>query len=136
MDPRKTGQAHANRKHLLGKVEECIRAANQAVSDSTYVIQTHDAFVKAVGEEFENRDTRLQTQGEWIQQVEGTALTAEKSANLAHGRIDVMHADVAVFFYRLTIWQRLRWVLFGVLPAFRQIREDAQASAIVAEVQA
>ena len=120
--------AAVTKRKVLDTVELCVKAANQAVSDSAHVIQTHDAFVKAVGEAFEQRDTRINAQGEWLDQVDGsiTALNEsvkalDNSAGLAHERVTNLRSEVTHFLRDLTFRERLRWLLFGYVPAKPEI---------------
>lgn len=113
------GEAHITKKRVLGKVEACVSATNENIQATQELLATHNALVERVDTEFKARDQRLQSQGEWIEQVEGTADAAHALAKQLDERLRDLSVDYAHLyacvriFIGLRFWARVRYALLG-----------------------
>lgn len=113
--------ATVTKKVVLGKVLDAITAANKACTRADKLTELHTAFVDDVKTRHTEHNTRLNSQGEWIEQVEGTADAASALAQELDERFAELINEVGVLRVRqgilldLTVWGRVK-LLFGVLP--------------------
>jgi hypothetical protein len=72
-------EAAVTKRKVLGKVEECVGAVNDALARVEVVADKHNAFTGELGTRFATVEDRLHAHGAWIDRTERLAVTTRSA---------------------------------------------------------
>lgn len=116
-------EAKNGRKALIEHVQTCIRQVNSMTKLAGEVREANNLLAEQTGTDVTALGGRIDAQGKWLTETEKTAKRADQRVTLL--RSDVH--DAVSFLLSFTFRDRLRWFLFGVLPANALAREFVAA---------